>query len=884
MKLRSISGAVLLLLAVTTARPSAPAPLPAPPSKPAAVAKPAVVNAGWPTYHNDNTRAGYDGSNTFNSYIGHWSVNSLIGDVYASPVVWNGLVYIATEQSYVYALDEHTGAVQWSHQVATPTPDNGTYIGCGSFGAYQGITGTPAVDTATGNLFVVTMVATPAAGFNSQYELIGLNALTGATLPNYPVSLADPNLEPAAQGQRGALAIANGRVYIPFGGRYGDCPTYHPWVMGVSLTDQSRVSYQPQTAGQDRAGIWAPSGESIDAAGNVYVETGNGGYTSGLPCDNTRWDHGNAAIKLSAGLVEQGFFAPADWCNLSQTDTDLGSVAPLVLPNNELFVSGKSGDGWLMNTGSMPGFGAPQQSTALTNCNHGNNADAVFGGFAYANGVLYVPCDGHGLNALNVNPTAGTFADAWQSTNTYNPGAPIVAGGYIWDEPQGGGTVYGYRPGSGAVVFTIPLTNGAHRFTTLAADGDRLFAMLSNGVESLQFSTPTSFTVAYTAYFPWFDRISNPNFLTDNIHVVNPDPANAALVTVTIPGQPSCVISGDSIPPRGEKYYPCATGFGGPVRLDASARVIASQRVRYGSTFNETPALDSPSTSLLFPWYDLASDPGFVADNIHVINPNSTAVTATVTIPGCGSLPKSVPGGGYAVFNCQGGFGGPVTVTSSGGGVLASQRVLYYGSFNEEPAQPASAAGTSLWGFWYDLLSDPNFTTDNIHVVNPSGTTANVTVNIPGCGPKPATIPAGQQAYVTCAGGFGGPVHIISNVRVLASARVRYAQTFNEVAALPAPAGAATLFSPWYDHFSDPGFLTDNVHVVNPNGGSVTVTVTIPGCSAIAPQTIPAAQEAYFNCASGFGGPVVISSSGGSVIASQRVRYNQSFNEVAAQA
>src|SRR5205807_7377505 len=119
-----------------------------------------------------------------------------------------------------------------------------------------------------------------------------------------------------------------------------------------------------------------------------------------------------------------------------------------------------------------------------------------------------------------------------------------------------------------------------------------------------------------------------------------------------------------------------------------------------------------------------------------------------------------------------------------------------------------------------------------------------------------------------------------SGPAVLATQRVQYYQSFNEVASMAQSAASQVLYMPWYDRSSSPGFLNDNVHVVNPaRSGSVTVTVSIPGCGP-APQQVAAGQESIFSCPSGqgFGGPVVVRSAG-SVLASQRVQYYQTFNE-----
>ncbi len=205
----SLVAVTCLVLAIAPTATGRVVPQPA--SKPAAVAKPAVTFAGWPTYHRDNTRQGYDPTNTFNSPISHWAASSLTGNTFASPVVWNGLVYAATEEAWVYALNEQTGAVQWGRQIATPTPGTGTYISCSAsqFGPHDGITGTPAIDTATGAVYVVVMVPTADVfGHNSQFQLFGLDGSTGATLSGYPVALTYQDLDPAIQNERGALAIA----------------------------------------------------------------------------------------------------------------------------------------------------------------------------------------------------------------------------------------------------------------------------------------------------------------------------------------------------------------------------------------------------------------------------------------------------------------------------------------------------------------------------------------------------------------------------------------------------------------------------------------------------------------------------------------------------
>jgi hypothetical protein len=73
--------------------------------------------------------------------------------------------------------------------------------------------------------------------------------------------------------QRGALVLANGRVYVAFGGRHGDCGRYHGWVVGLPASDEGPVvSFRVPTARQ--AGIWAPAGPVVDRRCELLVATG----------------------------------------------------------------------------------------------------------------------------------------------------------------------------------------------------------------------------------------------------------------------------------------------------------------------------------------------------------------------------------------------------------------------------------------------------------------------------------------------------------------------------------------------------------------------------------------------------------------------------------
>src|SRR5258708_8057442 len=92
----------------------------------------------------------------------------------------------------------------------------------------QGILGTPAIDPLTNRIFVVTLDI-----LDDHYRLEGLNLVTGVVEVNTDItanSIANSvGFDWTIQQQRGALAVANGYVYVPVGARWGDSGNPHPW-------------------------------------------------------------------------------------------------------------------------------------------------------------------------------------------------------------------------------------------------------------------------------------------------------------------------------------------------------------------------------------------------------------------------------------------------------------------------------------------------------------------------------------------------------------------------------------------------------------------------------------------------------------------------------
>ena len=214
----------------------------------------------------------------------------------------------------------------WSKKVGAPVKL--TNLPCGNIDPL-GITGTPVIDGATRTIFADAMT-TPDGGATKKHPITALSVDTGETRPGFPIAVAavvksgNLSFDSAIQNQRGALVIAGGTLYVPYGGHYGDCGAYHGWVVGVPLANPAAVRAWA-TFGQG-GGSWAPGG--LSSAGTaVFLSTGN---TFGAPT----WPGGEAVIRLGAGPVFSNatadYFAPTDWKALDAGDVDIGGSGPLL--------------------------------------------------------------------------------------------------------------------------------------------------------------------------------------------------------------------------------------------------------------------------------------------------------------------------------------------------------------------------------------------------------------------------------------------------------------------------------------------------------------------------------------------------------------------------
>ena len=668
------------------------------PAKARALSASAVTTANstgsWTVYHRDDGHTGYDPTMpSFGTVNVGWTSPALSQSVRTEPLVYNGLVYAGAMDNTVYALRQWDGTIQWSVNLGAPQTSG---WGCGNINP-TGILGTPVIDTSTNRLYVVAFLTATLS-----YWLFGLDLAAGAV--KLQTEVKPTGFDWTIEQQRGALALANGNVYVPFGGRDGDCGTYHGYVVAVPTSGAPVASWY-QTPGSG-AGFWAAGGVVVDdSTGKVFETSGNG---TSIGCDanpdGTPTYENDAVVRLSATTAHEDFFVPQDWRgNWCSNDQDLGSASMVLISPTLGFQSGKWGSGFLVNPqalGGMDGQVYPVPTVPHSNyvgidvC-RGNHSDANFAGYAYAAPYVYIPCDGHGIVGLQVDTVAKTFSacgstcssPSFDAADGTTLGPPIIAGGAVWAVSTSGQGIYAFNPTTGAQLYHNG-TFSAPRFSTPSAAGDQVFISTGNqvrsfvmvsGVASTPFATYGTQALSTTSA-PQTLTLTNGTASSITVSALNLGGANSAefakgtdtCTGMTVVATGTCTVQ--------YTFTPTDNGV-----RNATVTFVNTGPDNPTSALAGTGGVSEAATRLYFPWYDHASA-GVNAETIHITNPSGVLATGTISLTGANSITFNVGPGqdGYFAFP-QGTIGGPVVINSVTAPVISSLRAWYYQSFNETP-------------------------------------------------------------------------------------------------------------------------------------------------------------------------------------------------------
>lgn len=341
------------------------------------------------TYHGDNLRTGWfssesqlTASNVNSQSFGLLQTVVLDGRVDAEPLVVlqqtiknqgvHDVVYVATENDSVYAIDANDGTILWRRSLGTPVPYQYKNYDDNVF-PVMGILGTPVIDLNIGAIYVV---ADTYNGKTDSFHLHALSLSTGkdllkAVTIHFSEQLQNGKtwtLNPRYHLQRPGLLEANGSIYVAFGSNGDTQPNksrgtivrYDAATL-TQLNGQITNKLHRSTA-YYLSSIWQSGyGPTSDQNGDVYFSTGNS--DPNRPSYSKLFNRPDSMVHLSGDLTTLlDSFTTYNYFQLDQGDVDMGSGGMLLLPDQSgsfphlSVAGGKDGRAFLLNRDNLGGY------------------------------------------------------------------------------------------------------------------------------------------------------------------------------------------------------------------------------------------------------------------------------------------------------------------------------------------------------------------------------------------------------------------------------------------------------------------------------------------------------------------------------------------------
>jgi hypothetical protein len=380
------------------------------------------------------------------NFDGTYSQAGAAAAAYAQPLFLdnggaNDLVIVATEDNHVLAFNATTGKIKWhADPTLLGTAAPGSAFSCGNVDP-SGITGTPVIDLATRAIFFETDVL---AGGVTKHLIWSLSVDNGTQRAGWPIDVTAvvPDFASRQQGQRGGLIIVGNKVYVPFGGRAGDCTPYRGYVIGLPLSNPTAAAAVVfQTKAQDASGagagvgIWSPLGLASDGT-SIYFATGNTKDT--YPTD---WTMANSegVFRLPTSLAfsladKTSYFAPPDWNPLDHSDTDISGSGVLLLDlpgaakPHLAVVLGKDTKMYILDRTNLGGAAVTPPFSGSVAASEIINAPSVYTTTKATWVTFKAPCPGGGPSTVNaVQITNAAKAGMAWCANVQGGGSPVVS-------------------------------------------------------------------------------------------------------------------------------------------------------------------------------------------------------------------------------------------------------------------------------------------------------------------------------------------------------------------------------------------------------------------------------------------------------------------------
>lgn len=675
----------------------------------ALLAGPLAINAyaepAWTTYHRDAARSGDDpeATNPITPTFA-WQSHDLGAPIWSQPLILGSRVYVATVGDDLYALDAATGEVIWKKSAGMPLP--ATEVTCGGdIKPTVGIVGTPVIDVSTNAIYAVADIWNESTK-EAHHELEGFNLNSGEQVLSTAVD--PPGGNPKTLLERPALDLDEGKVVFGFGGNSGDCGEYDGAVVAAPVTGgpPSFWQYKPAPPAYGGGAVWGPSGPAVDSEGHIYVSTGNPNFPE--ETEVKTYDDSDSVIELNSSMELIGNFEPESWLSDSNNDRDLSSSGPELLPGGLMFQAGKNDMGYLVDEETMSS-GAPAVYQQKVCENPKEEGEGSFGGDAYANGTIYVPCE-DGVRALAYNQAARTFTELWHGPADAT-GPPIVSGGLVWvvsgEFLKGGGTkLYGLDPTTGVPRYTETLPSPViDHFASPSAAGGRVFVATGSSVTAYQIA-----------------QISSP-----------PNPPTVVTKPAISVTQTTATLNA-SVNPNGAGVTECSFEYGPTTSYGSS--IPCSSLPGSGETpVSVSASLSSLSADTTYHYRIVATNPGGThhgSDETFKTLPNPPTVAtepATSVTQATATLNASVNPNGAGVSECNFEYGPTST----------------YGSSTPCSSLPGSGEGPVLVSAPLQGLSANTTYHYRIAATNPGGTSSGNDETFTTL-PNPSQVPGGQAA------------------------------------------------------------------------------------------------------------------------------------------
>jgi hypothetical protein len=483
-----------------------------------------LTRVGVTTFHYDNTR---QGQNTNETVLTPATVNAanfgklftyaVDGYVYAQPLILTNVtipgrgvrdvLLVATMHDSVYAFDANSngdtnGGLLWKTNLGVsavcPAPNFGARYhsqGDTDVTPEEGAMGTPVIDPVSGTLYVdaFTQAVVPGVSTNYYHHIHALCVTNGAERPYSPVLVTASAPGRGVEGngttvtfaaiqqmQRPAMTLAGGILYASYGS-HADTDPYHGWILAynatnlVQLTNGIFVTTPNATTAAfggnaGEGGLWMGGGGlCVDANTNLFFETANGSfsaYTNG-------GDYADSFVRLTTtnGLAVADYFTPYNQAAMQSADSDLGSGAPILLPDAAgsaahpylILGAGKAGTIYLVDRANMGHYntGGSSDSQIVQSVGGAVGGSGSFATPAYFNYRLYYTGNGDNVRAYTVtNGQIGTSAQSVSPTSMGAfTGSPTVSAngtsnGIVWVTDPGA-----YASSGAAVLHAYNATN-----------------------------------------------------------------------------------------------------------------------------------------------------------------------------------------------------------------------------------------------------------------------------------------------------------------------------------------------------------------------------------------------------------------------------------------